>query len=92
MDFLKCVRDTEIELPIALAGLAGLRRGEVAGLCWEDIDFEQNILSIRKQRSGSDCNRANVKTHTSMRSIRIRNSLMDVLKRHKVIQKTKKRN
>jgi len=34
-DFLKCVRDTEIELPVALAGLSGLRRGEVAGLRWE---------------------------------------------------------
>lgn len=86
MAFLRCIRDTEVELPVALAGLSGLRRGEVAGLRWEDIDFDQNIISIRKQRYGNDSIRSNVKTHTSTRSIRIGNSLMEILKRHKEIQ------
>ena len=90
IDFLKCVRDTEIELPVALAGLSGLRRGEVAGLRWEDIDFEQNIISIRKQRSGNDIDRKSVKTFTSMRSIRVGNSLMEVLKRHRGFQENNK--
>lgn len=84
--FLRCVRDAEIELPVALAGLSGLRRGEVAGLRWDDIDFEQNIISIRKQRSGNGTTRTDVKTYTSIRSIRISKSLVEILKRHREIQ------
>ena len=45
----------ELEMPpalrtaIALAGFAGLRRGECLGLRPEDIDAENNILHIRRQ-------------------------------------------
>lgn len=33
---------------IALAGIAGLRLGEVRGLCWEDIDLDANTISIER--------------------------------------------
>lgn len=35
-------------IPILLGYYAGLRIGEALGLCWDDIDFETNSISITK--------------------------------------------
>lgn len=88
MSLLNSVKDTTAELPIALAGLSGLRRGEVAGLTWADIDFSQKIITIRKQRTGSknSTKRSRVKTSDSFRCIRATQTLIDILKRHKELQ------
>ncbi|WHH57199.1 tyrosine-type recombinase/integrase [Petroclostridium sp. X23] len=92
MKLLASVKDTTMELPIALAGLSGLRRGEVAGLKWSDCDFDQGIISIRKQRTGSknSTKRSEVKTIDSLRCIRITQTLLDILKRHKELQDKQK--
>lgn len=46
-----------IELPIFLAAFYGLRRSEIAGLRWNDIDFEKRTIIIRhslhRRTSGS---------------------------------------
>lgn len=42
------VRGTNEEIPILLAALCGLRLGEVFGLRWEDIDFENGIIKVRQ--------------------------------------------
>lgn len=93
MNLLNAVKDTTAELPIALAGLSGLRRGEVAGLKWADIDFDQKIITIRKQRTGSknSTKRSRVKTSDSFRCIRATQTLIDILKRHKELQEQHKR-
>lgn len=39
---------TEHEIPVLLAGLCGLRRSEVFGLTWNDIDFEEATLTVRQ--------------------------------------------
>ena len=46
---LELAKGTSLRTAIALAGLAGLRRGECLGLRPEDIDYETNILHIRRQ-------------------------------------------
>jgi integrase len=38
--------DREIILAIRLAALCGMRRGEVRGIQWQDIDFEKNQIHI----------------------------------------------
>lgn len=43
----KAFRDTEIELPVYLAALYGLRRSEVLGLKWDAIDFDRKSVEIR---------------------------------------------
>ncbi|NLA96511.1 MAG: site-specific integrase, partial [Clostridiaceae bacterium] len=47
-NILSAAVGTEHELPVLLAGLCGLRRGEVFGLTWNDIDFEKQTLTVRQ--------------------------------------------
>lgn len=47
--FLEATRATPYHLPFALLMLYGLRRGEVLGLRWEDIDFTTGEIHIRQQ-------------------------------------------
>ena len=48
---LESVKDTQLELPVTLAALLGLRRGEVLGLRWEDIDFNNRLLHVCNTRT-----------------------------------------
>lgn len=66
------VRSSRLEVPVALAALAGLRRAEFYGLQAEDIDWERQVLLVRA-----------TKTHRDAR-IEISPQLMDVLHRHRV--------
>lgn len=47
---LQAVKGTQIETAIILAVHYGLRRGEIMGLRWKDIDFRQDTLSICNTR------------------------------------------
>lgn len=47
-ELCKSVAGTKLELPVTLAVYLGLRRGEICGLRWSDIDFEVNVLRITK--------------------------------------------
>ncbi len=40
------VRDTAYEIPIILAAYMGLRRSEICGLKWDDVDFGNNLLHV----------------------------------------------
>jgi len=48
---LLSVKGTCLELPVTLAVYLGMRRGEVLGLRWSDIDFEGGILQISSTRT-----------------------------------------
>lgn len=37
------------DLPLALAMLAGLRRGEICGLRWGDVDLSARVIYVRRQ-------------------------------------------
>ena len=41
------VKGTKIELAVKLAAFYGLRRGEIAGLKWDAVDFINRIITIR---------------------------------------------
>lgn len=43
------IENTDMELPIKLSALLGLRRGEVLGITWNSIDFENKTLDITQQ-------------------------------------------
>jgi len=49
LDLLKCTKDSIFELPVALAAICGLRRGECLALTIDDIDFQNMTININKQ-------------------------------------------
>ncbi len=48
LDYVEQQRDL-LAPAFRLAGLAGMRRGEVLGLTWADIDFDHGALTVRRQ-------------------------------------------
>ena len=60
----------------------GLRRGELLGLKWEDIDLEQGIIHVRRQiaRIDGEIVEAPLKTKNSYRSVSIGQDAVEILK------------
>jgi integrase len=72
-----------------LALLTGMRRGEILGLKWEDIDFKSGTLSVRRTLSrgrGGTWELGQPKTAAGRRSIALPADCIDALKRHRVQQ------
>ncbi len=63
----------------------GLRRGELLGLKWEDIDMNQGIIRVRRQISRIDGKivEAPLKTKNSYRAVTISPQAIEVLKAQK---------
>ena len=76
------IHDTEWEHAWHLA-LYGLRRGEVAGLRWDDIDPNANRLTVRRARVSVDgaVQVSEPKSERSGRTLPISRNLRDVLQR-----------
>jgi integrase len=66
----------------------GLRRGELLGLKWEDIDFDRGRLHVRRQlvRVGGQLVEANPKTKRSVRSLVLTERSREALRRRRVAQ------
>jgi len=63
----------------------GLRRGELLGLKWEDVDMKQGIIRVRRQVSRIDGKivEAPLKTKNSYRAVTISPQAIEVLKAQK---------
>ncbi|MBS3969639.1 MAG: site-specific integrase [Clostridia bacterium] len=82
---LDSIAGTSDEIPVLLAGLLGLRRGEVFGLRWADVDLRQGIISIRKSLVpvNGELEHKQPKTKKSIRDISIPQGLIPLLKKHR---------
>jgi integrase len=67
---------------VALAGFAGLRRGEIAGLKWEDVDFKNNTIRLVRQYTNGRLE--NLKTSESEATVPICPKLTVMLKEWRV--------
>ena len=82
---LDLVEGNSLELPVKLAGYLGLRRSEITGLRWCDVDLARGMLSIRQIRTAAGhkivCKAP--KTTGSMRTLEISciQDLTDLLER-----------
>ena len=89
---LASIKGTQLECPVMLAGYLGLRRGEVLGLKWTDIDFENRELTVDRSRTQvgkQDVEKA-PKTERSKRTLALSPLLLDTLKRQKAWQEEKR--
>ena len=66
--------------------MTGLRRGEICGLKWSDIDFDANKLRVQRSvssKKGGGVRIGETKTSTGTRNITMPPSVSEILKRRK---------
>ena len=66
--------------------MTGLRRGEICGLRWQDINFEENKLQVKRSvsvKKGGGVSTGETKTETGVRSILMPPSVAEVLQNRK---------
>lgn len=81
---IQAAKGTEMELPIDMELCLGLRRGELLGLEWGDIDWKKGQIHIIRTRvvvNGKSVVK-DPKTATSKRTIDVPTRLMEKLKQH----------
>lgn len=91
MELLKLLDEEPIKYKLALNLLifSGLRRGEIGGLKWDDIDFENNIITISRSLKyipGEKTFEGNTKTYGSMRSLKLPQSVFDLFRTYQDCQ------
>ena len=93
---INCINDKTWKLIIFLGGFYGLRRSEIIGLRWQDIDFEKKELTVRNTgilsivKGKEKLVFQNItKTKNSVRTLPINNKLVELLIAQKNIQKEK---
>jgi integrase len=86
--FLGVSRTEELYPAFLLLVLYGLRRGEVLGLRWCDVDFAQGVLRVRQQleRVGPGLQLGPLKTRAGKRDLPLLNFVRDVLLEHSLRQ------
>jgi integrase len=90
--FLSLARKDRLYIAFLLAVTTGLRRGEVLGLRWKDIDVDSKKASIRKNLVAID-NRPvlqDPKTKGSYRSVTFPAMTIEELKNHQKVQHQEK--
>ncbi|HSQ87490.1 tyrosine-type recombinase/integrase [Romboutsia sp.] len=82
---LQICKGTSLELHIYLASGLGLRISEILGLTWDNIDFNENTITIDKitVRNEGLVILKNPKTESSERTISAPNEIISMLKNHK---------
>lgn len=73
-----------------ILAFTGLQKGELLALCWKDIDFEKNTLSVKQTLA--TCDKWEIKfqvpkTEKSLRTISIDSETLQVIKRWQLKQK-----
>lgn len=81
-------RSTRFYMGILLAISTGLRRGEVLGLRWSDVDLERRRISVSQavQRQGAENAFVQPKSERSRRTVELPPFLVEELRRHKADQ------
>lgn len=82
---LKILNGTLDEIPVVLAALCGLRIGEIMGLTWDNVDFENKKINIIQNavtlKGGVIIKEP--KTYSSNRQIQCPNYVINLLAQHK---------
>lgn len=90
---LTALHGHNMEALFVLALTIGMRRGEILALKWQDIDFDQKTLQVRRIFTRSKGQRyvlAEPKTEKSRRSVILPSITVDLLKQHRITQQQAK--
>jgi integrase len=82
---LRATQETRLSIPVMLAVTTGLRRGEILGLRWEDVDFENATLAVRQSLEQTRAGLAfkPPKTTKARRVVALPGLTIEMLKEHK---------
>lgn len=84
--------DTDYKVLFSILGYCGLRRGEVLGLEYKDIDFESGLISIVRTsnyQAGLGVYTSTPKTKSSCRKILLQPNVLELIKQLKAEQEAK---
>lgn len=86
---LDALRGHRMEAIILLAGMCGLRRGELLGLTWEDIDLDNSMVRVKRTivPTSEGVITKDPKSKTSTRDVAIPSSIIPRLKQLRGIGK-----
>ena len=79
-------------VPVLLAATTGMRRGEILGLKWADIDFKKKTLSVRRalEQTKGNLRFKEPKTRSGRRTIALPHMTLEGLRGHKKEQATRR--
>jgi integrase len=85
---LNALRTTSIYPQVVLLLTTGVRRGELMGLQWADIDFDAGKISIKRavEKTKAGLRTKPPKTRHGIRAITLPASALEVLKQHRKVQ------
>lgn len=85
---LKALEGQSLWLPVFLGLTTGMRRGEILGLQWKDINWDRKELSVKRslKQSKAGIKLARPKTAHSLRTISLSDVVLDTLRAHKRAQ------
>lgn len=91
--YLTAIKSDRLYAAFALESVTGMRRGEILGLRWQDIDFKNSLCSIKQTLVRTVQGTVYVKSpknESSKRTIAIPPAALAELARHKERQKSEK--
>ena len=87
-DLINAVKGTALYMPVMLASTTGLRRGEVLGLRWKDIDLDRGTLTVTQTlgQARSLLYFKPPKTKAGRRTVTLPTITIEALRMHKIRQ------
>jgi integrase len=97
--FLQAVEGHRLEAIFKLALATGMRKGELMALTWDDIDFENESISVTKSASRvrdphtrkTSIETGSTKSRSGIRQVPLLPSMVPVLEKHRAFQDGEKR-
>lgn len=90
LQLLDFVAGTDDEIPIVLGGGCGLRRGEIFGLYWKNIDFNTGYITIERTTVRfKNTLEKDPKNTSSQRTFKAPKYVIDILRNYKKVVKGK---
>ena len=85
---LQAVEGARLYMPVLLAVMTGMRRGEILALRWQDTDLEKGQVAVRRslEQTRDGLRFKQPKTGKGMRSVALPGIAIQVLRRHKTEQ------